>query len=80
MLGRAHGWHLVVDERVNLDQFPALGGQSLLSGTALESSNSNVLILHPHLMTWSQPSPTNILVPLPPSARLPDYSPTDVNA
>ena len=80
MLGRAHGWHWVVDKRVYLDQFPALEGQLLLSGTALESSNSNVLILHPHLMTRSQPSPTNILVPLPPSARPPNYSSTDVNA
>ena len=51
MIGRVHGWHWVVDERVNLDQFPALEGYLLLSDTMLEPSDSNVLILHPHLST-----------------------------
>ena len=27
IIGRAHGWHWIVDERVNSDQYPALEGQ-----------------------------------------------------
>ena len=62
MIGRVHGWHWVVDERVDSDQFPALEGQLLLSDTTLEPSDSNVLILHPHLSTQS---PNNTLMPPP---------------
>lgn len=57
----------------------ALDGQLLLAGTALESSNSNVLILHPCLSTWSQPLVTNIHWPPPPSPIPLDYSPADGN-
>ena len=49
--GSMHGWHWPVDEGVDLDQFPALEGQSLLSDTALVPNDSNVLILHPRLST-----------------------------
>ena len=51
IIGRVHGWHWVVDERVNSDQFPALEGQLLLSDTALEPSNCNALILYPLFST-----------------------------
>jgi hypothetical protein len=69
----------MVDERINSDQFPALEGQLLLSGTALEPSDSNTMILHPRLSTRSHSSAADIFGPLLPSPRLPDYSPTDVN-
>ena len=49
--GRVHSWHWAVNEGVDSDQFPALEGQSLLSDTTLEPSDSNELILHPCLST-----------------------------
>ena len=58
ILGRAHGWHWSVDEEVDLDLFPALEGQLLLSDTALMPDSSNALILHPHLSTQSPGSVT----------------------
>ena len=67
ILRRAHGWHWIADKRVDSDQFPALEGQLLLSGTTLDSSNSNAWILHPCLSTQSQPSVTNIPGPPLPS-------------
>ena len=79
MLGGAHGWHWVIDERVNSDWYPPLEGHSLLLGTILELSNSNTMILHPHLSTWPQSWATNIFWPLLPSPRPLDYSPTDFN-
>jgi hypothetical protein len=51
MIGRVRGWHWVVDEGVDLNQFPTLEGQLLLLDTTLEPSNSDALILHPHLST-----------------------------
>ena len=60
-------------------QMMLLEGQPLLSGTALEPSDSNAMILHPHLLTRSQSSAANIFGPPLPSPRSPDYSPTDVN-
>lgn len=67
MLERVYSWHWVIDKRVDSDQFPDLEGQLLLSGTALQSSNSNVLILHPHLSIWYQHLVTNIPGPPLPS-------------
>ena len=51
ILGRTHSWHWPVNEGVDLDQFSALEGQSLLSDTMLIPNDSNVLILHTHLST-----------------------------
>ena len=51
IIERTHGWHWPVDEGVDLDQFPTLEGQSLLSDTVLVSNDSNTLTLHPRLST-----------------------------
>jgi len=53
MIGRAHGWYWAVDEGIISNQFPALEGQSLLSDSGLEPSDSNALILHPRFSTRS---------------------------
>ena len=79
ILGRVHSWHWAIHKRINLDWFPALSGQPLLLSTASEPSNSNTIILHPHLLTQSRSLTTNIFRPLLPSPRPPDYLPTDVN-
>ena len=41
ILGRTHGWHWSVDKEVDLDLFPTLEGQLLLSDTVLVPNNSN---------------------------------------
>ena len=53
ILGRMHGWHWPADKEVDLEEFLALEGQSLLSDTALVLDNYNMLILHPRLSTQS---------------------------
>ena len=74
IIERVHGWHWVVDKRVDSsDQFPALEGQLLLLDTTLEPSDSNALILHPHLSTQL---PDNILTP--PPEYSPEYSLTEI--
>ena len=65
ILGRTHGWHWPVDKGVDLDQFPTLEGQSLLSDTALVPDDSNALTVHPCLSTQSPG-----LVTLPPPKYL----------
>ena len=65
ILGRTHGWHWPVDKGVDLDQFPTLEGQSLLSDTTLVPDDSNALTVHPCLSTQSPG-----LVTLPPPKYL----------
>ena len=67
-----HSWHWPVDEEVDLDQFPTLEGQSLLSDTALVPDNSNALILHPRFSTQSPDSVT-----LPPPEYLEEDCPEE---
>ena len=62
MIGRAHSWHWAVNKRVDSDQFPTLEGQSLLSDTTLEPSDSHALILHP---CFSTQLPNFIILPPP---------------
>ena len=62
MIGRRHGWHWAINKGVDSNLFPALEGQSLLSETTLEPSNSTALILHPCFSTRSS---NNIITPPP---------------
>jgi len=50
LLGRSHGWNWNGEECLDSDRFPLLEGQLLISEPALEPSNSNTLILHPHYL------------------------------
>ena len=70
MIGRTHSWHWPVNEGVDLDQFPTLEGQSLLSDTVLVPSDSNALILHPHFSTQSP----NFIILLPPTYADEEYA------
>ena len=69
MIGRTHGWHWAVNEEVDSDQFPALEGQSLLSDTVLEPSDSKALILHP----WFSTQSLDFIIPPPPAYADEEY-------
>jgi len=63
-LGRSHGWNWNGEEHLDSDRFPLLEGQLLISEPALEPSDSNALILHPHYLNQAR-AQASAVFPLP---------------
>jgi hypothetical protein len=70
LFGRSHGWTWDGEEHLDSDCFPLLEGELLILEPALEPSDSNALILHPHYLNQARaqasavfPSPTQFSQP-----------------